>query len=113
MKHTMSIRMSAALALWAGGALAYDCSTLPEWKRQHYYLDGAQVQYQGSAYVNTAASSKRDNPADGEPWAALRCMDGNSSSDWSTMPHRKRSTQNVTRMGIQIQPRCKTSIMVG
>ncbi len=39
-----------------------DCSALPEWKRQHYYLLGDQVQYQLMAYVNAAESSKRDTP---------------------------------------------------
>jgi len=57
--------------LGAGGAFAYDCSGLPEWKRQSYYLLGDNVQYQGTAYENTAASSKRDTPSAGAPWLAL------------------------------------------
>jgi len=47
---------------WAGNARAADCSALPEWKRQQYYLLGDQVQYQLMAYVNAAESSKRDTP---------------------------------------------------
>lgn len=52
------------------GALAYDCSALPVWKRQHYYLEGDEVQYRDNAYVNVATSSKRDtpDPASDYPW---------------------------------------------
>lgn len=60
-----------AAALWAGSALAYDCSGLPEWKRQSYYLLGDRVQYLGTAYENSAASSKRDQPDAGAPWVSL------------------------------------------
>ncbi len=59
--------------LYAGNALAIDCSGLPEWKRQHFYLYGEQVQYQQVAYENQADSSKRDKPDPDYdyPWAAL------------------------------------------
>lgn len=57
--------------LIASSALAYDCSGLPEWKRQTYYLVGAQVQYQGIAYENTEEPSKRDRPDAGYPWSDL------------------------------------------
>lgn len=81
MKHAMTLRMiAAASALSASTAFAYDCSALPEWKRQHYYLSGAQVQYQGMAYENTAESSKRDNPAAGEPWSPLGACDNDGGS---------------------------------
>lgn len=57
----------------AGVALALDCSALPEWKRQHYYLEGDEVQYQQTAYVNVSTSSKRDTPDPGSdyPWELL------------------------------------------
>ncbi|MDH3923744.1 MAG: hypothetical protein OET41_03975 [Xanthomonadales bacterium] len=60
-------------ALWAGPAFAIDCTDLPEWKRQRYYLEGDQVQYRDVAYENTAESSKRDKPdPDYEhPWLLL------------------------------------------
>jgi len=61
-----------------GNALAMDCSALPEWKRQHYYLEGDQVQYQQIAYVNVAPNSKRDtpDPASSYPWLLLEaCTD--------------------------------------
>ncbi len=59
--------------LFSGDSLAFDCSGLPEWKRQHYYLLGDQVQYQDVAYENLADSSKRDKPdPDYEyPWYSL------------------------------------------
>ena len=66
------------LILFAGSALGEDqnCSDLPEWKRQAYYLVGAQVQYQDIAYKNTGEPSKRDYPDDGYPWAVLGpCVD--------------------------------------
>ncbi len=64
---------------WAGNARAADCSALPEWKRQHYYLLGDQVQYQLMAYVNAAESSKRDtpDPAGNYPWQPLGACDDN------------------------------------
>jgi hypothetical protein len=57
--------------LFAGSALAYDCTGLPEWKRQAYYLVGAQVQYQEFAYENTGEPSKRDYPSKDYPWSKL------------------------------------------
>jgi Glycosyl hydrolases family 18 len=62
--------------LWAGNALAYDCSGLPQWKRQSYYLLGAKVQYLNTAYENTAESSKRASPDSGDPWISLGSCDG-------------------------------------
>jgi hypothetical protein len=60
-------------ALLASSALAdYDCSGLPEWKRQAYYLPGEQVQYLENAYVNASdTGSKRDYPDEGPPWEFL------------------------------------------
>jgi len=71
------------MTLAANSALAYDCSGLPEWKRQHYYLPGEQVQYQGSAYENTSTSgSKRDFPDQGEPWTLLdECTSSGAGGD--------------------------------
>lgn len=56
--------------VWTSPAFAIDCSDMPKWKRQHYYLEGAEVQYQENAYVNVAESSKRDfpDPALDYPW---------------------------------------------
>jgi len=92
---------------WATNTLAVDCSVLPNWKRQHFYLEGDQVQYKQVAYINVATSSKRDTPdPDGDyPWEPLgACEDtggggggvdpqamsiygvwhcGNSFCDWS------------------------------
>jgi hypothetical protein len=61
--------------IWSGISQAEDCSGLPEWKRQHYYLLGAQVQYKGYAYQNGAESSKRDFPDEGDPWVPLGACD--------------------------------------
>jgi hypothetical protein len=61
-------------ALFAGSALAIDCSGLPEWKRQAYYLPGTEVQYQEVAYVNDEPS-KRDYPDQGPPWILLDVCD--------------------------------------
>jgi hypothetical protein len=59
--------------LCSGNSFAFDCSGLPEWKRQKYYLKGEQVQYRDVAYENQAESSKRDMPdPDYEyPWISL------------------------------------------
>ena len=57
--------------LFAGSLAAYDCSGLPEWKRQAYYLAGAEVQYQGFAYKNGDTPSKRDFPDQGDVWELL------------------------------------------
>jgi hypothetical protein len=62
-------------------SFAYDCTGLPEWKRQHYYLLGDRVQYLGNAYENTAEASKRDRPDLGEPWAPLGACDSNGGGD--------------------------------
>ena len=59
------------LTLFVGNAVAYDCSGLPEWKRQAYYLVDDQVQYQEVAYINTGEPSKRDFPDEGYPWESL------------------------------------------
>jgi hypothetical protein len=66
------------LVLSTTSALAYDCSGLPEWRRQHYYPLGAQVQYEGIAYENTIEGSKRDRPDRGDPWISLGACDGSS-----------------------------------
>ena len=57
-------------ALFAGCAMAYDCSGLPEWKRQAYYLTDTEVQYLGKAYKATE-NTKRDFPDQGGPWNQL------------------------------------------
>jgi len=58
--------------LFAGSVTAYyDCSGLPQWKRQAYYLTGAEVQYQEVAYINGGAPSKRDFPDEGAPWVRI------------------------------------------
>ena len=54
--------IALSLLLATGNALAFDCSDLPEWKRQRYYLLDDEVQYLDVAYVNRAESSKRDKP---------------------------------------------------
>ena len=64
----LRILLTIFTSLWATHSVAVNCTGLPEWKRQHYYLQGDQVQYQGTAYENTAASSKRDRPDNGDPW---------------------------------------------
>lgn len=56
---------------WSATSHGEDCSGLPEWKRQHYYLEGEKVQYQDSAYENSAKSSKRDFPTEGYPWVLV------------------------------------------
>jgi hypothetical protein len=65
------VTVSLCLVVFAGSALAYDCSGLPEWKRQAYYLVGDRVQYQEVAYENTGEPSKRDYPDEGDPWELL------------------------------------------
>jgi len=72
----------------AVNTIAYDCSGLPTWKRQHYYLEDDQVQYQQAAYVNVAASSKRDtpDPADDYPWYPLGACDDSGGGDPSGDP---------------------------
>ncbi len=70
-------------SLSAGSAFAYDCSALSEWKRQHYYLEGAEVQYEGIAYVNRAPTSKRDfpDPDSDYPWQPLGECDSSGGGD--------------------------------
>jgi hypothetical protein len=63
--------ISFCAILFSGSVLAYDCNGLPEWKRQSYYLVGAEVQYQEVAYENTGEPSKRDVPDQGYPWSLL------------------------------------------
>ncbi len=65
------IILGLALFAASASALTYDCNGMPEWKRQTYYLVGAQVQYQGVAYENTGEPSKRDYPDEGFPWSIL------------------------------------------
>lgn len=60
--RTLSATATLFLLLFTVNALAVDCSGLPEWKRQSYYLLGDRVQYQDMAYENVAESSKRDKP---------------------------------------------------
>jgi len=74
-RRTIAWTISLVSAVYAVSALAYDCSALPEWKRQHYYLLGEQVQYLHSAYENTAEASKRDRPDAGAPWSLLGACD--------------------------------------
>ncbi len=68
-KPTLLIILVASL--WSASGSAYDCTGLPEWKRQHYYLFGDQVQFMGFAYENRAEASKRDRPDQGDPWVLL------------------------------------------
>ena len=72
MKHrTITWITTLALLFFAGSVTAEDCSGLPKWKRQAYYLNGAKVQYQEIAYENTGEPSKRDFPNEGPPWVSL------------------------------------------
>ena len=73
--RTIAGIISLCSALFAGSALAYDCSGLPEWKRQAYYLVGTEVQYKEAAYINSEPS-KRDYPDEGGPWNYLGACDG-------------------------------------
>jgi hypothetical protein len=73
------LMLSAVVALlplfFPATSAAHDCTGLPEWKRQSYYLSGAQVQYQGVAYVNTSVGSKRDLPGEADNWLLLGACD--------------------------------------
>jgi hypothetical protein len=51
--HTFSWIAALVSVLFAANVLAYDCSGLPEWKRQAYYLADTVVKYQEFAYVNS------------------------------------------------------------
>jgi hypothetical protein len=68
--RTVVWTVTLGLVLFSGYATAWDCTGLPEWKRQAYYLENTQVQYQGEAYYNQVAS-KRDVPDQGFPWNPL------------------------------------------
>lgn len=72
-------------AIFAGNALAHDCSGLPEWKRQAYYLAGTKVKYQEVAYENVEPS-KRDVPDQGYPWSELGSCDNTGGGGGSVDP---------------------------
>ena len=72
--RTITWSIALVSAIFAGSALAYDCSGLPQWKRQTYYDTGTEVKYQEVAYVN-AEPSKRDFPDNGDPWTSLGACD--------------------------------------
>jgi hypothetical protein len=71
--------------LFAGSALAYDCTGLPKWKRQAYYLPNTVVQYQEVAYVNDEPS-KRDFPDEGDPWECLGDCDSTGGGGGGEKP---------------------------
>ena len=75
MNRLMLLVISVLLPLFPSVVLAYDCTGLPEWKRQHYYLSGAQVQYQGTAYENAIDGSKRNLPGEADNWISLGACD--------------------------------------
>jgi hypothetical protein len=81
--HKVFLFLVVLSVLWAANALAADCSSLPEWKRQHYYLQGDQVQYQLFAYKNAAPYSKRDtpDPTGDYPWYRLGACDATGGGD--------------------------------
>ena len=68
--RTITWIIALCSSILAGSTQAYDCSGLPQWKRQAYYETGTKVQYQEVAYVN-AEPSKRDFPDSGDPWSEL------------------------------------------
>jgi hypothetical protein len=70
-RRLLLLAVAVFLPLFAPVSFAYDCAGLPDWKRQHYYLAGDQVQYQGIAYENTIDGSKRDRPGDADNWLSL------------------------------------------
>ena len=74
-RRLLLLVVTVFLPLFSPVTFAYDCTDLPEWKRQHYYLVGAQVQYQGIAYENTIDGSKRDRPGDADNWSSLGACD--------------------------------------
>ena len=75
-RNLMLSAVAALLPLFPPAtSAAYDCTGLPEWKRQYYYLYDAQVQYQGIAYVNTIDGSKRDRPGEADNWSSLGACD--------------------------------------
>jgi hypothetical protein len=85
--HTFSWIAALVSVLFAANVLAYDCSGLPEWKRQAYYLADTVVKYQEFAYVNSEPS-KRNSPDQGYPWAPLGACDsaGGGGGGGSTNP---------------------------
>lgn len=75
-RNLMLSAVVALLPLFSPATVAaYDCTGLPEWKRQSYYLSGAQVQYQSVAYVNAIDGSKRDLPGEADNWSSLGACD--------------------------------------
>jgi hypothetical protein len=74
-RRLLLLVITVFLPLFSPVTFAYDCTDLPEWKRQHYYLIGAQVQYQGIAYENSIDGSKRDRPGDADNWSSLGACD--------------------------------------
>lgn len=83
--RTIAGIISLSLALFSGSALAYDCSALPEWKRQAYYLEGTEVQYHEIAYKNEEPS-KRDYPDEGYPWVSLGACESTGGGGGSGEP---------------------------
>jgi hypothetical protein len=86
------------LPLFAPVTFAYDCTGLPEWKRQHYYLIDAQVQYQGTAYKNTIDGSKRDRPGETDNWSSLGAcdpIDGGGGGDGGGGTGQRRQTRKT------------------
>ena len=84
--RTLSATATLFLLLFTGNCLAVvDCSGLPEWKRQSYYLFGERVQYQDMAYENVADSSKRDKPDPDYdyPWDPLGSCDASNGGGGS------------------------------
>ena len=83
MKQSTVIWITTLASLFcAGSVTAYDCSGLPQWKRQAYYLNGAEVQYQEKAYRNGGEPSKRDFPDAGEPWVFIEdCQPAGGDDD--------------------------------
>ena len=76
MNHRLVLlAIGVLLPLLPQAALGYDCTGLPEWKRQHYYLSGAQVQYKAVAYENSVDGSKRDVPGEAGNWSSLGACD--------------------------------------
>ena len=74
-RRLLLLVIAVFLPLFAPVTFAYDCTGLPEWKRQHYYLAGDLVQYQGVGYENTIDGSKRDRPGEADNWLPLGACD--------------------------------------
>lgn len=91
------------LPLFAPVTFAYDCTGLPEWKRQHYYLIDAQVQYQGTAYKNTIDGSKRDRPGETDNWSSLGAcdpIDGGGGGDGGGGTGHEGDSQPISIFGV-------------